>query len=66
MSEADPKFTDPVGMAGQSRIWMPILAVLFLFLIAAAAVMLIGSLVTDARMPEAPSSPTVEQVEAGN
>lgn len=72
MSEAEPKFTDPVDTSGKSRIWLPILAAMFLFLIAAAAIMLISSLVTDAGTPQAPGtpgspdSPVTEQIDAGN
>jgi hypothetical protein len=53
----DPKFSDPAATAGRSRIWIPILAVMFFFLITAAAVMLISSLVYDAESPTSPAAP---------
>lgn len=54
----EPQFSDPADTAGKSRIWLPILAAMFLFVIAAAAVMLFASLGADANLPQAPAGAT--------
>lgn len=56
MSEANPKFSDAADTAGKSRIWLPIIAAMFLFLVAAAAVMLFSTLGSDAAEPQAPAA----------
>lgn len=55
--EIEPRFVDPAGYTGRSRLWLPLLAVMFAFLIAAAALMLFTSLGRDLQdMDGAPSS----------